>query len=76
MANTGRSFEGVRKVFALEPQGHVDQGDEHRHLDQGTDHRGEGFAGVDPEHGHGNGQFKVVGSGSKGKSGCLFVSGV
>src|SRR5690606_27648035 len=58
------------EVLLLESQCHIDQADEYRDRQKGADDRGEGLPGLQAEHGdgYGDGQFKVVGSGSEGET--------
>ena len=71
MAHPGRRFHGIREILPLEPERHIDQTDQHGHFHQGADHCGKSLAGVDPKdsHGHGNGQFEIVGGGCEAQSG-------
>ncbi|AGF77104.1 hypothetical protein UWK_00523 [Desulfocapsa sulfexigens DSM 10523] len=77
MADTGQSFPGMGKVFFLEPEGNVDQGDQYRNLHQRSDNRCKGLAGIDTEYGdgHGDGELEVVGGSRKRKGGGLLVCG-
>ena len=74
VADPCRCLYLVRKISALKAQGHIDQADEHRYLDQGADDRGECLARIDAEdgHGHGDGQFEVVGRRGEAQGGGPF----
>jgi hypothetical protein len=63
MANSGWSFHCKRKIFSLEPEGHVDQADQNRDLQERADDGCEGLARIDSKncHGHRNSEFKVIG---------------
>jgi len=47
MTDPGEGPLLIGEIFLFEPQGHIDQGNEHWYLDQGADDRGKGLAGVD-----------------------------
>ncbi len=53
-------------VAAPQPDGDVDEGDEHGHLDEGSDDAGEGLAAGDAEDADRDGdrQFEVVAGGN------------
>jgi len=48
MADSCRSFDGVRKIFPFKPQSHIDQADQDRNFPQRPDHRRKGSSGNDP----------------------------
>ena len=78
MTHPGGGLHRKGEIFPLEPEGHVDQADQHRHLHQRTDDRGKRRPGLNTEDrdGHGDGQFEIIGGGSEGKGGGLLVSGL
>jgi hypothetical protein len=71
-------LDGDREIAFTQPQRDIDQANQHGDLHQRPDNGGKCLPRIDPEnrHGHGNGQFKVVGGGGKRQRRRLLISGI
>ncbi len=75
MTHARGSRPAKRKVFFLEPQGHIYHADQDRHFHQRADDCGKCHTRINAEYGysHGNGKFKIVGRRGKTQGCGLFI---